>query len=411
MNSQERIAALEGLLDRIKRNAQRPRVQPALAPVVAATPAAAAPAPVAEPELDAIDITIELEPSPAPAPVAAAPVDRFDETVDELLEAPIPLVHAVAAAPAVKVAEPVSLEPPPPPAAEALSSLQPGSEGEGEEAPIPLVAAAPSLPDAPAISGVQPVGHAAESAEELEEDDLLSVPPEAIKSEPPPELEQIASVDDSELDFDDEDDRSAEEEEMPASSKRARVDPLEAALSADQVLEHEVPIKTPPPESGPQEAAPPAAALEAPRLPELGESLDRVSATLDVGPTPEQLGDTIELPEPSQANLELDVRAPVVEAQPISEELELSLPKRESVGVFDDSLTPPASAREELKRYEEQAAPSVEAAPSGTPEATQVVRRPSLAGVGATRFLAAAADFAPKSFVELLDASLRLGSE
>ncbi len=380
MTPQERIAALEGMLARIHRNAARPR---AAAPVVAAPAAAPAPAPVVQTAADA----------------------AFDRTVDELLEAPIPQAHA-APQQASAAVQPISLEPPPP----AYSQEPPAREEltlEPEEAAIPLISAAAA--DMPAMSGVQLVGQAAEDevdvvveageAEELGEDDLISVPPEA-RSVPPPAV-QIPAHDD--LDFDEEEEAAAAAEEVPASSKRARVaETMEEAMAAapEALDEREVPIKTPPPESGPQEAMPPAAALESPRLPDIREAFG--------GPTPEQLGETIELPEPSNANLELDVRTPEPSAaEPVSEELEVALPTREAPSAFDANLSPPESAREEIRRYDEQAAGD-----AGEPlEATAVVRRREIAGATVARVLSKAGDFTPKTFLELLEASLRLGSE
>jgi hypothetical protein len=345
VNPQERIAALEGMLERIRRNVARPR-------------AAAV----------------------APAPTAADAA--FDRTVDELLEAPIPQAHA-APQPVSPAIEPISLEP--------------------EEPAVPQISAA----DMPAMSGVQPVGQTSDApdvevtveageAEELGEDDLISVPPDA-RSVPPPAVE-VAAHDD--LDFPDEDE---DEEEMPASSQRARVAAsMEEAMAAtpEALDEREVPIKTPPPESGPQEAAPPPAALEAPRLPDIREAF--------AGPTPEQLGETIELPEPSNAKLELDVRAAKPPAaEPVSEELEVALPTREAASGYDANLSPPESAREEIRRYDQEAAGA-----AGEPlEATAVVRRREIAGTAVARVLGKTGDFTPKSFLELLEASLRLGSE
>jgi hypothetical protein len=358
MTPQDRVAALEGMLERIRRNASRPRPAPAVA--------AAAPAP-----------------APAATPPAADPV--FDRTVDELLEAPIPLVQHSSAQPRIAAAEPISLEPPP------ARSYQPPPRDEAsleaEEAAIPLVTAAG---DVPAMSGVQPVSaELAASAEELGEDDLISVAP------PPPEVEVDISMGD-ELDFQDEE----EEGEIPASSKRPRVAAsMEEALATAPADEHEVPIKTPPPESGPQEAMPAPAALESPRLPDIREAFER-------GPTPEQLGETIELPEAGHAELELDVHV-VAEPQnePVSEELEVALPVREAASAFDANLSPPSSARDEIRRYDEQAAAETDV------EATQVVRRREIAGAAVARVIGRAGDFMPKSFLELLEASLRLGRD
>jgi hypothetical protein len=375
VNAQERVAVLEGLLARVRRKAAEPRV------------VATAAAPV-----EPIEVVTPVAPPVAAAPTAPAPValapTPVDQSIDDLLEAPIPLIQtAPSDRPSV---QPISLrsgaEPP-------IAPPEFGARIEAEEAPIPIVTSAAAPPHVEEEFG----------AEELGEDDLISVPPPRASEAPAPEITATAA-EDVDLDFDEE-----EEDEMPASSKRPISTPSLQALS-----EREVPLKTPPPESGPQEALPPAAAFEAPRLPEIRETFGTdISARAEVGPTPEQLGDTIDLPEPSRAALELDVAAsPVspidIEPPPVSEELEVTLPRRESVGVYDAGLTPPAGARDELRRYEEQAAPVEPAAPM---EASGIVSRPELSGVVVSRFSAAARTFAPRSFVELLDASLGLGSD
>jgi hypothetical protein len=365
VNTQERVTVLEGLLARVKRKAAEPRM------------IAAAPAPVPPPLVE----------TPVAPPVAAAPTPA-DQSLDDMLEAPIPVIQtAPSDRPSV---QPISLrsgaQPP-------LAPPEFGARIEAEEAPIPLVTSAPAPTH---LEVVEEYG-----AEELNEDDLISVPPPARESVAPPDI-AAAPVD--ELDFVEED-----EDEVPASSRR----PISTS-SLEAGAEREVPLKTPPPESGPQEAAPPAGALEAPRMPEIRDAFEAdIGAPLELGPTPEQLGETIELPEPSRAPLELDVAtAPVapidIEPPPVSEELEVTLPRRESVGVYDAGLTPPAGARDELRRYEEQAAP---AEPSTPFEASGIVSRPELSGVVVSRFSAAARTFVPRSFVELLDASLGLGSD
>lgn len=379
MNAQERVAVLEGLLARVKRKAAEPRVV-----------ATAAPAPAAPPQM-ITPVAPPVAAAPSGPPAAAAPSPAMDQSIDDLLEAPIPIIHATPSdKPSV---QPISMP------GRALPHVAPpefGARIEAEEAPIPLVTSAPAL---------TPAAEAEEyGAEELGEDDLISVPPGPRESvAPAPEITATAAEDD--LDFDEE-----EEDEVPASSKR----PISTAPSFESVAEREAPFKTPPPESGPQEALPPPAILEAPRLPEIRETFGSdISVRAEVGPTPEQLGDTIDLPEPSRAPLELDVAAaPVapidIEPPPVSEELEVTLPRRESVGVYDAGLSPPAGARDELRRYEEQAAPVEPGAPV---EASGIVSRPELSGVVVSRFSAAARAFTPKSFVELLDASLGLGSD
>lgn len=394
MNVEQRVAVLQDLLARVQRKAAEPRVRGAVAPIAAPpTPVAAPAAPAQTPVSPSV---VPVRASVAPTPVSAPPAQAkapspADQVLDELLEAPIPVVQTtITERPSV---QPLSLRSPQPAPAVPVD-LGPPAPAPAEEAPIPVVA-----------TGAAPAPSAEENApEELGEDDLISIPPAAAQPSELPGPEITATpVEEEDIDFDEE-----EEEDLPASSQR----PI-AAEAAQAAVEHEVPIKTPPPESGPQEAAPPAAALEAPRLPEIREPLEsETTERVDAGLTPEQLGDTIELPEPSEAPLELDVSPTpitVEEPPPVSEELEVALPRRESVGVYDDKLAPPADAREELRRYEEQATPADAASaflqPSG------VVTRPELSSAAVPRFVAEARAFAPKSFVELLDASLELGSD
>ena len=94
---------------------------------------------------------------------------------DELLEAPIPLVQT-APSPQPAAVQPISIEPPAPLSAEG-PVLEFGGPVEAEEAPIPLVTSAAG----PDVSEF-------ESAEELGEDDLISVAPPARESEPPAEV-------------------------------------------------------------------------------------------------------------------------------------------------------------------------------------------------------------------------------
>ena len=199
----------------------------------------------------------------------------------------------------------------------------------------------------------------------------------------------------------------------PDSSSRQRT-----AASLDEALagvtaESEPSIKTPPPESGrqPLEGVYAAAIPEAP-LPK---------------PTAEQLGETLELEAPTSAALELDLATPKI--QKGKEELEFELPPRASV------LEPPAEAVEPTSRHRapEQSqtqilnvpdegdtiemaaitAPQEASAPSTDRDnlalSPELTKRTSEVQAVAPEFIHPARKFAPKSFAELLDASLKLG--
>jgi hypothetical protein len=215
------------------------------------------------------------------------------------------------------------------------------------------------------------------------------------------------------------------------------------AAAAEQLdVEHEVPIKTPPPESGPQEAPAPTG-LSAPSAPDvdalLGGELDiptreAPAALAAPGPTPEQLGQTIDLEEGGTGpSLELAEHQhdAAVEAAPV-EELEVALPGRDAVGGYDDSLRPPPEALSDLeahrRRLEDDIPPPpeslatlpsvqpgapeivpIQAAPEA-PVGPEVIARPVSAGTPET-FSSVRESFRPNSFVELLDASLSLSGD
>jgi hypothetical protein len=162
-----------------------------------------------------------------------------------------------------------------------------------------------------------------------------------------------------------------EEEELPASSRRPIAASMTEALAgAAESVEmddgREIPLKTPPPESGPQ-AAPPQG-LAPPPVPEIEEIAD-ADIVSGAQPTAAQLGATVDL-EPGEPA-----------------DLELGTPVREA---------PPAH----LVREE---APASDVRPD-------VVQRPRvMATAPAGAFVTAAREFQPETFVELLDASLGLG--
>ena len=300
MTPRERISRLEGLLDRVQRNASRPRARRAAPPAKA----------------------------PAPAAVAA----------------------------------PVAPTPPAPPVVAAPSSVPPW-----KPEPASTVQQRPST--------IPP--------EELSEDDLIDVttiPPEAPAAAAP-----VAD----------------EVEEPPASSRRSKVaESLDQAIAsaAAQADEHEVPIHTPPPESGPQEAVLPAG-IEAPRAPAFGD----MARAPSLGPTPEQLGETIELEESEGPEIEIEV-AGVAPPKPVPErqveELEVALPRAEMPsGTYDVAVSMPAQAP-----FVPSAMPTVRATP---PVAPEVTARPELLAAEVARVVIIS-EKSPENFAELLDGSLGL---
>lgn len=421
MNNQEQITKLQGLLARIKRNAALPRAGAPLPP-----PAAFAPIP-----------PLPAEPAPAPAPpIAAHPApNAADQSVDDLLGAAEPLDVDVPldTIPPVAEAEPIPLvsvsthEPAPPPAAEPLDATF-NLEAEVSEVRITTAPRppAPEVTVAAIEAEAEPI-----AAEELSEEDLVEV--EVTEGTPLP------AATDVDLDFPEED------EQPPASSKRqvaaTSMDEALAAAVAQAEAEHEVPLKTPPPESGPQEA--PLPAVTAPPSPDvdalLGQELE-IPTRSDVaasGPTAEQLGQTIDLEEARGPSLEL-AEAQQSSLPPPNEELEVALPGREVAGGYDESLMPPPEALGDLeahrRRSEEDIAPPPESLarwpseqPGPAPEIVpvqvapleaspiaayvettpEIVARPTPDGSPET-FTSLREPFRPTTFVQLLDASLSL---
>lgn len=239
---------------------------------------------------------------------------------------------------------------------------------------------------------------------ELYEDDIVDltveeVGAEEIAEEGPGFAELMPQGPELEEDifFEDE-----EEIEPPASSRRPKVatsmdEALAGAAELDMDQGREVPLKTPPPESGRQVAAPPAGLHQSAPPADLDAGVDELleadisSGTQHAKPTPEQLGQTIELEEAGGAPLELEAPPPTP-APTRPEELEAPLPP----------VQPPAARAEPAARPAE-----IEPAEEVKPE---VVERAAVAASGpAAEFVAAHREFKPQSFLELLDASLKLG--
>jgi hypothetical protein len=444
------VTRLEELLARVQKNAALPRASRlALAPAPAAAPPAAysspPPAVVAPPPAVFSPPVAAYSP---PAPVyAPPPPPTFTDSVDDLLADPFPASSA----------------PPPPPPVDVI------------EDPMPYVAAASP---AEHISGVMPVAEVSDEApEELFEDDIVEMSPVAAAAAVTETVEAVVpagrtSLDDVDLNFDEEEDapaaQSSLDDEPPASSSRNRIagtmdEALARAAEQMEIQEgREVPLKTPPPESGPQAAmAPLPAGIHAPPAPDLDELLEAdILPTHSSGhavPTTEQLGQTIDLEEARGPHLELDhpAAAAPIAAEASSEELEVTLPQREFGGGYQDDLMPPPEARQDLdahlQRVGDDASPpppeslgqypsmqpsanasgmfAVPSGPSVTTESPsaavstvtieapanaefspELLARPDINPVPVAKFVRADAP-RPNTFLELLDASLTLGRD
>lgn len=264
-------------------------------------------------------------------------------------------------------------------------------------------------------------------------------------------------------------DITEEEVAEPAAAEAEQPAPSEPPISSRRLIgeeaapaEREAPAKTPPPESGRQVAAMPA--LHAPPAAVVTEAEDLEA---DLGrpaamppprrpmPTLEQLGETVDLEEATGVDLEVEM--PAAEEAPGVDELELDL-RTGAHSQYDDSLPPPPGAREELaahlQREAERSAPpppapQAPAAPAIEPQRALAplpplasAPGPSMPTVPAAAAVAAAvakaeaalatrpdaviprpapspaaveiverdAPFEPRTFLQLLDASLALGT-
>jgi hypothetical protein len=236
--------------------------------------------------------------------------------------------------------------------------------------------------------------------EELSDDDLLEVttiPPAAAAAsvEPAPEISVDVDI-------------PIDEEEPPISSSRSKSDAMmdEAlARAADAEEEREAPVKTPPPESGPQAAAPLPSGLEAAGVPDVDALEADMMAPTSMGPTAEQLGETIELEAPRGPTLEIDVSAsvpPEPEPERPPEELEVSLPRGQMPsGLYDvPPSTPPAQAA--------PAAPAMEERSSSAPPEPRPTARPELGASEIARVVLGARPTVSNTFLDVLDRSLSL---
>jgi hypothetical protein len=156
------------------------------------------------------------------------------------------------------------------------------------------------------------------------------------------------------------------EEELAASETSGTwSEPTEAAEDYDETTGP----RTPPPESGPQVAPAPPMQLQ---------DLDGVSAVPSHGDTPsmEQLGSTVDLEPATSGALEMAATASLpAPDEASSDEFEEELPAAERAGVYDESLRPPPTVRDDLaavdrahREREARLSALPEAALSGAPE-------------------------------------------
>ena len=315
------------------------------------------------------------------------------------------------------------------------------------------------------VSGVISVGDLSEAPpEELLEDDIVDMT--GTESAAPPPQHSL-----DELNFDDDEHRAAAgDDEPPSSSSRSKVagslDEALARAAAQVDLEEgrEVPLKTPPPESGPQAATALPVGMQAPLPPDIEDLLEAdiqpKGGVHSAMPTAEQLGQTIDLEEARGPSLELD-HPPAFVPEPLqedlsSEELEVTLPGREFVGGYQHDLLPPPEAQQELEAHRQRLGeaeavppppeslaqlPSLQpAAPSGgfssslaatsvttdsyaeavstvtvdappnAEFAPELLARPEQSPSTVAKFIRVSAP-RPNTFLELLDASLSLGRD
>ncbi|HEV8549198.1 MAG TPA: hypothetical protein VGQ57_09220, partial [Polyangiaceae bacterium] len=334
MTLADQVHKLEALLERVRKNRTS-------APSHAANVAA--------------PLALELPAARPPAPSMRAAVSA--PPVAPSAPAPSPPVFTPAAQPVLATPAPSPVEPPP--VATTSWQPEPGSAVQARPVTAPPPSVLPSLPpeevsddDLLEVTTIPPEAPAAAAGSAptteaglnppLPEHDLIEPPlldapfVESTIVEPPvlePDATEVSAV------------QPVSEEQAPISSRRFK-EPEEASLGNAPSLdgEREIPIKTPPPESGPQAALPPG--LEAARAPAVDELEADLISPPSRGPTTEQLGETIELEEAAGPELEIDVT--IEEEAPISlelgapEELEVALPRPSlQSGLYDLTSPPP----------------------------------------------------------------------
>lgn len=225
--------------------------------------------------------------------------------------------------------------------------------GLDEAAESPPIALAPALvPDA--VEAGFDLDEPGLDEPDLDEPVMVDEPLEVSDVD----LAEVQEVDDIEID--DIDDM----EEQPESGQVASTT-MDDAIDA---AEHQPPL-TPPPESG--------EGFTSPQIPQQG------------GPTMAQLGQTISLEEGRQRDFELD--------EPIADD-EMASGPQASATIREEDADFPEDVQEELDRMRLGKATPIEARVASRPVVTTNV----------VQFVSASRTFEPKSFLELLDSSLKL---
>jgi hypothetical protein len=241
---------------------------------------------------------------------------------------------------------------------------------------------------APAVSEVPPPPPpseelALEEAEILDLDEAAELPPEQLSEQleatsyqslpPAPGPGESGELLASEPDLSTLDDDALEAELRVSETSGAWDDPNRQGESDEQSYssdeESASTPRTPPPESGPQVSASPKSSMpprdsvpadshhpgmpklepQAP-LPEFAEE-GSLSSPSDQ-PSMEQLGSTVELEPATAGPLDMAAIEEPSAAGRGDDEYEEHLPRADRVGVYDESLAPPATAQDELHAYD-----------------------------------------------------------
>ncbi len=315
-----------------------------------------------------------------------------------------------------------------------LDAVEAAPVAEQSFAPEPAVAS--EVPEADSFaeeplepSGVSevPWGGDADVTELLEDDLLITIPPDAPDDSGPMqdtgEFELSANRRPPSIPPLD-----AEMEAPPISTRQQRgeeeLDGLGVSLGfrpsqapTDDEDEDDEDIassspRTPPPESGPQVTIPPKPPSDA--------------AGTVAEPTMEQLGATIDLDagEAPPADLELAADgSPMPSAAP--DEFEADIPRAEYASAYHESLSAPPTARDDLDAHDQaqreresrrSLAPGASTVTADTPQAAApteadsvVVRPPAVVSQPAAIYDKPGVSHQPNTFLERLDASLSLG--
>lgn len=287
----------------------------------------------------------------------------------------------------------------------------PAAPEPAQDARLGVAPAAPNiLPSRESVGGILELVEDGPS-EALSEDDVLEMSSELLESVPP--FGDVRSVPSAS--------RSAEEpvefslsDDAPDSSERDRAPDIESfPVEEPSLIEEgrEVPVKTPPPESG-QQQAPLTAAFSDPEA--AGFKEDRESPSFSGvartdGPSVEQLGQTIDLSPAEGPDLELDRLSDLAPPAPaVEEELEAALPgaytaqypERDSGGPVQELSEGGAEAQEsgDTARW-----PPTE---PRTGQASRVVARSPVFDREVAEFSKIGPSWPTRTFLSLLDESL-----